>query len=65
MSALETHGTGTALGDPIEVGAAVEVIQEYHSQGLYTAVKASLSHMEAGAAGAGVLSLLSVVFLHA
>lgn len=27
ISKLELHGTGTALGDPIEFGAAVEVLQ--------------------------------------
>jgi acyl transferase domain-containing protein len=27
ISALEMHGTGTSLGDPIEVGAAFAVLQ--------------------------------------
>ena len=27
VEALEMHGTGTALGDPIEVGAATSVLQ--------------------------------------
>jgi len=26
--ALEAHGTGTALGDPIEVGAAMRVLSD-------------------------------------
>ena len=27
VRALEMHGTGTALGDPVEVGAAAAVLQ--------------------------------------
>ena len=27
ISALEMHGTGTALGDPIEIGASTAVLQ--------------------------------------
>ena len=27
MSALEMHGTGTALGDPIEIGAVCAVLK--------------------------------------
>lgn len=29
MQALEMHGTGTALGDPIEIGAICAVLQVY------------------------------------
>ena len=27
MTGLEMHGTGTALGDPIEIGAAMGVVE--------------------------------------
>ena len=30
VAALELHGTGTALGDPIEIGAATAVLQGGH-----------------------------------
>ncbi len=30
LAALEMHGTGTALGDPIEMGAACAVLQARH-----------------------------------
>lgn len=57
VNLLETHGTGTALGDPIEVGALGEVF----SQNLLLhlgAVKANIGHTEASA---GIASLIKVV----
>ncbi|MCK6562451.1 SDR family NAD(P)-dependent oxidoreductase [candidate division KSB1 bacterium] len=50
---LETHGTGTALGDPIEVQAIGAALAAGHSQEnpiLLGAVKTNLGHLE-GAAG--------------
>ena len=32
ISAVETHGTGTALGDPIEVGAFRNTLREGRAQ---------------------------------
>ena len=57
---LELHGTGTALGDPIEVGAALAVLQHAgsaHSQQplALTSAKSRLGHAETGA---GVLGML-------
>ena len=57
---LELHGTGTALGDPIEVGAALAVLQHAgsaHSQQplTLTSAKSRLGHAETGA---GVLGML-------
>jgi len=58
--ALEAHGTGTALGDPIEVGAAIEVLcQKEGTTVLCTSLKANMGHLEAVAAGAGISSLIS------
>jgi len=55
---LEAHGTGTALGDPVEVGAAVLAFG--HEPILCTSLKANAGHLEAVAAGAGVVSMISM-----
>ena len=53
---LESHGTGTALGDPVEVGAALGVLEDGT---LCSSLKANLGHLEACAAAAGMASLLA------
>ncbi|PSF38587.1 polyketide synthase [Aphanothece hegewaldii CCALA 016] len=57
VSYIETHGTGTALGDPIEVGALGAVFGQNLSV-LLGAVKANIGHSEAAA---GIASLIKVV----
>jgi len=61
ISYLEAHGTGTSLGDPIEVNAAVAVLGEDRSpeSPLWMAsVKTNIGHLEAAA---GVSGLIKVV----
>ncbi|HZN94391.1 MAG TPA: type I polyketide synthase, partial [Myxococcales bacterium] len=58
---LEAHGTGTALGDPIEVEAASAVFSEGRRPGdraWLTSVKTNIGHTEAAA---GVASMIKVI----
>ncbi|AXB43293.1 type I polyketide synthase [Amycolatopsis albispora] len=55
---VETHGTGTALGDPIEVGALASVLAPGRPDDqpvLLGAVKTNLGHLEAAAGVAGFI----------
>ena len=61
LSYIETHGTGTALGDPIEVQAIAAVLGEARSKDqrcVLGSVKANIGHLETAA---GVASLLKVL----
>jgi myxalamid-type polyketide synthase MxaB len=56
VSYLEAHGTGTALGDPIEVGALTTVLSEGRTQALTLgSVKTNIGHLEAAAGVAGLI----------
>jgi len=58
MGYVETHGTGTALGDPIEVRALGQVLRPHRSSQqpvLLGAVKTNIGHLEAAAGVAGLM----------
>ncbi|MCF3650819.1 type I polyketide synthase [Synoicihabitans lomoniglobus] len=58
ISFLETHGTGTALGDPIEVNAARAVLavdRDPTAPCTLGAVKTQIGHLEAAAGMAGLI----------
>jgi acyl transferase domain-containing protein len=56
-ASIEAHGTGTALGDPVEVGAIVAALSG--SEVITSSIKANIGHLESSAAGGGALSLIS------
>ncbi|MGC9502262.1 type I polyketide synthase [Baaleninema sp.] len=56
---IETHGTGTALGDPVEVGALAEVFGKTRPVPLTLAsVKSHIGHSEAAAGIAGLVAVV-------
>jgi len=61
VSYVETHGTGTPLGDPIEVGALAAVFSQGRSQQtplVIGSVKTNIGHLEGAA---GITGLIKVV----
>ena len=55
---IEAHGTGTHLGDPVEVAALTDVFSDAEMDGRHCAigsVKSSVGHLEAAAGIAGLI----------
>jgi acyl transferase domain-containing protein len=63
IGSAEAHGTGTALGDPTEAGALVEVhgVAERPTPCVVGAAKASFGHSEAASGQVGLLRLRRVL----
>ncbi|HEU0105096.1 MAG TPA: type I polyketide synthase, partial [Vicinamibacteria bacterium] len=55
VSFVETHGTGTALGDPIEVEALANALGGGDEPCFLGAVKTNIGHLEAAAGIAGLI----------
>jgi len=58
---IEAHGTGTSLGDPIEINALGSVFGNYHNIDnplKIGSVKTNIGHLEAAAGIAGVIKLV-------
>ncbi|MFI4954640.1 MAG: type I polyketide synthase, partial [Gammaproteobacteria bacterium] len=52
---IETHGTGTSLGDPIEVNALTQVFKGRNTVLTIGTVKTNMGHLEAAAGIAGII----------
>ncbi len=56
LSYIESHGTGTSLGDPIEVNSLKAVLGQERSQPCYLgSLKTNIGHLEAAAGIAGLI----------
>lgn len=66
VAGLQMHGTGTSLGDPIEVGAAIAALLEGHKSGAAFSLlgsKSSLGHAEPASGIMGISCLFQVSLL--
>lgn len=58
---IETHGTGTSLGDPIEINALTKVFSKFTTDKQFCtigSIKSNIGHLEAAAGIAGLTKLL-------
>jgi len=61
VSYIEAHGTGTSLGDPIEVGALASVLcagRSTEQSLVISSVKTNIGHLEAAAGVAGLMKVV-------
>jgi non-ribosomal peptide synthase protein (TIGR01720 family) len=61
ISYVETHGTGTRLGDPIEIAALTQAFRERTSESSYCAigaVKTNIGHLDTAAGVAGLIKTI-------
>lgn len=61
VAMAECHGTGTALGDPIEVGALQAVMRKRTIPMLKVSTKTHIGHLEAGAGIAGLTKCVQMI----
>ncbi|MFP3423190.1 hypothetical protein R0K19_27885, partial [Bacillus sp. SIMBA_161] len=66
VSYLEAHGTGTSLGDPIEIAGLTKAFEKFTDDKQFCAigsVKSNIGHLES-AAGIAALTKVLLQFKH-
>jgi amino acid adenylation domain-containing protein len=61
ISYIEAHGTGTSLGDPIEIAGLMKAFQDYTNDKQFCAIgsaKSNIGHCESAAGIAGITKVL-------
>lgn len=61
ISYIEAHGTGTSLGDPIEIAGLMKVFGKFSKEGKFCSigsVKSNIGHLESAAGIAGLTKLI-------
>jgi polyketide synthase PksN len=61
ISYIEAHGTGTSLGDPIEIAGLTKTFREYTNDNQYCAIgsaKSNIGHCESASGIAGITKVL-------
>lgn len=61
ISYIEAHGTGTELGDPIEIAGLTKAFRKYTDKNMYCSIgsiKSNIGHLEAAAGIAAVTKVL-------
>lgn len=61
ISYIEAHGTGTALGDPIEIAGLTKAFRKYTNKNMFCSIgsiKSNIGHLEAAAGIAAVTKVL-------
>lgn len=61
VSYIEAHGTGTSLGDPIEITGLKKAFQEYTADSNYCAIGSVKSNIGHGESAAGIAGLTKVL----
>lgn len=58
---IEAHGTGTKLGDPIEVSALTQAFQEFTPQTAFCALGSAKAHLGHTEGSAGIVGVIKVI----
>ncbi|GAB2909095.1 hypothetical protein GCM10027075_05820 [Streptomyces heilongjiangensis] len=58
---LEAHGTGTALGDPMEIEGAVEAFRRHTARSAFCAVGSAKAHLGHAEGAAGLVGVVKAV----